>query len=423
MKNERGDIKVKHIIRDIKDGALVPDEIQRLVFASTTWCSKVIESILLGQLPGILIMYRCPGGSITTILDGLQRMMTFYHFVRGKDEDNKIFKLKGLEKLKKLNGLTFNELSDDHQNKILEAQLVVSTYNVKLTFEERLKIFMDSNVPSNVHRAERLLGLHFGSTMLMFDNLLKDKEFRKLFKKQTNFYKRWEIVWVFAALIVCETGHPVYDGISTIKSIKAIDLLMRKIKDATDEETRKWEKLIRGGFTKVAKVFEKEDVLLPNFEFTEDGSVKKNRKRSFEHLFVFIKFLEQFSLEEITHNRDAFHELFFSMVLMINYDVEEGNIIKLKKYNFSYLTLLADQMAADARYLKSTDNMPFSLEDKYRVFNAYKTTKKYRSIYDFIPLDLKYVEKTPDNFLDVISTKDAFIRRSKNFAFRKNKMR
>jgi hypothetical protein len=98
--------------------------------------SKFIESIILG-LPISQMYFAEVEEGILEVIDGSQRVRTINKFLRNE------LKLKGLERLKGLNGLTFNEFSSSRKRKInnVSIRAVVVTDIEKDTMNIRHEIF------------------------------------------------------------------------------------------------------------------------------------------------------------------------------------------------------------------------------------------------------------------------------------------
>lgn len=102
-----------------EDDELIKPELQRKYVWDKTEASRFIESILLGlPVPSIFL---AQSGSQKLIIDGYQRIMTVYDYVkRGVfSADSKVFKLSNSEKINyRWRNKAFSELSVDEQRKI-----------------------------------------------------------------------------------------------------------------------------------------------------------------------------------------------------------------------------------------------------------------------------------------------------------------
>ncbi len=112
------DLTFRELISMYNENELVKPELQRKYVWDRNEASRFIESILLGlPVPSIFL---AKSGSQMLIVDGYQRIMTVYDYVRGIfSTDNKIFKLSNTTKINdRWRGKAFSELSIDDQRKI-----------------------------------------------------------------------------------------------------------------------------------------------------------------------------------------------------------------------------------------------------------------------------------------------------------------
>lgn len=113
------DLSFRELISMYDDNELLKPELQRKYVWDRTEASRFIESILLGlPVPSIFL---AQSGSQKLIVDGYQRIMTVYDYVkRGVfSTDGKVFKLSNSEKInQRWRNKSFVELSTDDQRKI-----------------------------------------------------------------------------------------------------------------------------------------------------------------------------------------------------------------------------------------------------------------------------------------------------------------
>ncbi|CAN2040371.1 DUF262 domain-containing protein [Candidatus Magnetomoraceae bacterium gMMP-15] len=113
------DLSFRELITMYKEGELSKPELQRYYIWDKTEASRFIDSLLSG-LPVPSIFLANTKEQIKLIVDGYQRIMSVYDYVRGIfSTDNKIFKLSRSDKInKKWRGKAFSELTDSQQRKI-----------------------------------------------------------------------------------------------------------------------------------------------------------------------------------------------------------------------------------------------------------------------------------------------------------------
>jgi len=113
------DLSFRELIAQYEEGALLKPELQRHYVWDKPEASRFIDSVLLGlPIPSIFLAKTVEERML--IIDGYQRIMTVYDFVRGIfTGDGKVFKLSNSEKInKKWRGKAFSELPELDQRKI-----------------------------------------------------------------------------------------------------------------------------------------------------------------------------------------------------------------------------------------------------------------------------------------------------------------
>ena len=110
---------IRELYTAYKEGELiVRPEFQRRFVWNIKDASRLIESILL-DVPIPMIYSAEEKDSKEIIVDGQQRLISIFSFIDGIFPlENKTFWLRGLETLNELNGLKFNELSEENKKKI-----------------------------------------------------------------------------------------------------------------------------------------------------------------------------------------------------------------------------------------------------------------------------------------------------------------
>ena len=113
------DLSFRELINRYEENELIKPELHRKYVWDKVEASRFIDSILIGlPIPSIFLAHQ--EDETLLIIDGYQRIMTVYDFVRGIfSKDNKIFKLSKSEKInKRWKGKAFQELSEVEQRRI-----------------------------------------------------------------------------------------------------------------------------------------------------------------------------------------------------------------------------------------------------------------------------------------------------------------
>lgn len=113
------DLSFREIITMYEEGELLKPELQRKYVWTRTEASRFIDSILLG-LPVPSVFFAKEQNETMLIIDGFQRIMTVYDFVKGVfSGDGKIFKLSNTENINaRWRGKAFAELDTEEKRRI-----------------------------------------------------------------------------------------------------------------------------------------------------------------------------------------------------------------------------------------------------------------------------------------------------------------
>lgn len=134
---------IRRMNPELKSGRFILDpDFQRDFVWDVEKQSKLIESTLMRiPLPVLYLAEREDGNVV--VVDGLQRLSTFYSYLRDG------FALKGLNYATQLNGQRFSELSPKLQNRIEDTQLILYLIDNKVPEQAKLDIFerVNSGVP------------------------------------------------------------------------------------------------------------------------------------------------------------------------------------------------------------------------------------------------------------------------------------
>lgn len=126
------DLSFREIISMYEEDELVKPELQRKYVWDKVEASRFIESILMG-LP-VPSVFFAQSGSQKLIVDGYQRIMTVYDYVRGVfTTDGKIFRLSNSEKInERWRNKAFAELTIEEQRKIRSTTIHAIIFEQKM---------------------------------------------------------------------------------------------------------------------------------------------------------------------------------------------------------------------------------------------------------------------------------------------------
>lgn len=179
---EKGDPEIDGLYGKWKRGKLIiQPEFQRYFVWDKTKSSRLIESALLGiPLPVIYLSEEADGK--VHVIDGQQRLTSFFSYIDDKFPDGTEFKLSQLKVLKDLNRKRFAELDENIQISIRETVMRTITFkkesdpNLKFEIFERLNT---GSVPLNTQELRNCI--YRGKYNRLLKELSSNEEFMGLF--------------------------------------------------------------------------------------------------------------------------------------------------------------------------------------------------------------------------------------------------
>jgi hypothetical protein len=205
------DLSFRELITMFKEGELSKPELQRYYVWDKSEASRFIESLLLG-LPVPSIFLAKGKREQKLIIDGYQRIMTVYDYVRGVfSKDNKVFKLSNTEKINsRWRGKAFSELEEHEQRRINSSTIHA------IIFEQRhpkdgdtslYQIFERINTTGRTLTTQEIRNCAYpGSFNKLLFELNKTKEWRELFGSEEvdNRMRDIEFILRFIALDISD---------------------------------------------------------------------------------------------------------------------------------------------------------------------------------------------------------------------------
>jgi len=197
-----GDLEVNSLHDKQKRGRLIlqPDFQRQYVWDSTK-ASKLIESSIL-QIPLPIIYLSEQKDGKEYVIDGQQRLTSFFSYIDGKFPDGKQFKLTGLNVRSDLNGRLFSELSDDLQDKIRYYKIRTITFLKNSSENLKFEIFERLNTGSVQLNDQELRNcLYRGRLNLALKDMAADPDFMHIcgIEKPDKRMKDIELVLRFCA--------------------------------------------------------------------------------------------------------------------------------------------------------------------------------------------------------------------------------
>lgn len=166
---------VEVIVQKYDKGQIFVPHYQRNFVWTNKQQSRFIESVFLG-VPIMPFLVSVSGEEAELeIIDGSQRIRTLVEFCSNK------LRLSGLEKIKSLNGTTFNDLISNRKNKFLLRDFRFHVVTEKADAEVRADIFNRVNTSSNkLSPSETRKGVYQGEFYNFILDCAMDETFRKV---------------------------------------------------------------------------------------------------------------------------------------------------------------------------------------------------------------------------------------------------
>lgn len=189
---DKHDYIIDTIFSKLQDKEIILDpEYQRNFVWDESKSSQLIESILLG-IP-IPTIYLNEGSEDDEVIDGQQRLTTIYSYMRGLYPDNNVFKLKGLQELSCINGLTYEQLPKSLKKSLRDFNITIikiksaSHSDTKFDIFERLnkgsENLKEQELRNCVYRGPFNNELHMLVNHEKVKRFFTEKEHKKLCKR------------------------------------------------------------------------------------------------------------------------------------------------------------------------------------------------------------------------------------------------
>lgn len=221
------DFSYRELINMYEDGDLVKPELQRKYVWGKLEASRFIDSVLLG-LPIPSIFLAKTEDNKMLIIDGYQRIMTVFDYVRGIwSGDDKIFKLSNVKE--KINtrwkNLAFSELSDSEQRKIKTTTIHAIIFEQRAPKDDDtslFQIFERINTSGRTLMPQEIRNcVYQGNLNSLLFSLNKNEIWRKLFgnEKEDSRMRDLEYILRFLALNTPEVMQSTKSNISLKKHL------------------------------------------------------------------------------------------------------------------------------------------------------------------------------------------------------------
>jgi 5-methylcytosine-specific restriction endonuclease McrA len=197
--------------------------------------SRLIESVLL-EVPIPIIYTAETSDGKEEVIDGQQRILTFYHFKHNK------FPLKGLTILKELNGKKFEDLSEELQDKFLSRGISVIKILAQSQKDIKFEIFIRLNRGSvKLNEQELRNCIYRGNFNDTLKDLVKNKDFLRLQGLKEPHKRMVDAERILRFFAFCEKTEHHYKG--PLK--KFLNDYMEPKRELTEKELKEKEQLFK----------------------------------------------------------------------------------------------------------------------------------------------------------------------------------
>jgi len=181
---EQGDPEIESLYGRFKRGKLfLQPDFQRYFVWDTAKASRLIESVLL-DIPLPVFYLSEEHDNKQYVIDGQQRLTSFFSFIDGKFPDGKEFKLSGLKVFTELEGKTFKELSEEIQDKIRYCKVRVIVFRRESDSELKFEVFERLNTGAvSLNDQELRNCVYRGKYNDLLKSLAEDPDFRFLLRR------------------------------------------------------------------------------------------------------------------------------------------------------------------------------------------------------------------------------------------------
>lgn len=228
------DLSFRELVSMYDDDELVKPELQRKYVWDKVEASRFIESILLGlPVPSIFL---AQSGSQKLIVDGYQRIMTVYDYMRGIfSTDKKVFKLANSEKINiRWRNKAFAELSTDDQRKIKSTTIHAIIFEQKKPENDDTSLYQ---VFERINTSGRTLTpqeirncVYQGPFNTLLFELNENNEWRKLFGIDTPDSRMRDVEFILR-FFVMKTEDILHSNIKQISLKKSLNDFMNSHKN------------------------------------------------------------------------------------------------------------------------------------------------------------------------------------------------
>lgn len=240
------DMSFRELITMYDEDELVKPELQRKYVWNKDEASRFIDSILLGlPVPSIFL---AKVGEQRLIIDGYQRILTVYDYVRGIfSGDNKVFRLSNSEIInQRWRGKAFAELTSDEQKRIKLSTIHAIIFEQKYPQNDTgmYQIFERINASGRTLKPQEIRNcVYHGKFNALIMNLNKDHNWRMLFGSEDEDSRMADVELVLRFFAMFDFCRNTEITVKQIALKKYLNEYMSKMNKADDELLEQYAKI------------------------------------------------------------------------------------------------------------------------------------------------------------------------------------
>lgn len=200
IRTTSADLEIESLYNKWKRGKLIlQPKFQRKFVWDHAKSSRLIESALL-SVPLPIVYLAQEGDGRESVIDGQQRLTSFFSFIDGKFPDGDTFRLTGIKVFPELRKKTFLDLDDEHQDKIRFYHIRTITILKDSNSDIKFEIFKRLNTGAEpLNEMELRNCIYMGEYIDLLKELANDDDFKQLTRLSNTRMQDVEFVLRFAA--------------------------------------------------------------------------------------------------------------------------------------------------------------------------------------------------------------------------------
>lgn len=192
--SQSADERVQVLLSDVQRGRLLlHPSFQRQFVWDKQKATRLIESALM-EIPLPVVYLAEEENGKKSVIDGQQRLTSFFSFIEGKFPDGKLFRLGNMQVFPELKGKSFKELSEEFQERILDCQIRSITFKRNCNPDLKFNVFERLNTGSvSLNDQELRNCMYRGPFNELIKELAEDPEFLAVVGSSNRNDRMWNV--------------------------------------------------------------------------------------------------------------------------------------------------------------------------------------------------------------------------------------